>query len=81
MSPKVPLNGTKTHPLSQHALGVLQRLSRYPIPRSEINPGVIDRLSREDLIELKQEHEGISGWRLCAHITDAGRAVLKDRKP
>lgn len=38
-------------PLSPHALGALARLGRRPLPCSEINPGVADRLMREGLIE------------------------------
>jgi len=47
-----PLNGTKTHPLSKHALEVIERLRLGPLPRTEINPGVWNRLLREpDLVE------------------------------
>lgn len=49
---RLPLNGTKTHPLSKHALGVLDRLKAGPIPAQEINPGVVNRLLRGDNVEL-----------------------------
>lgn len=47
-----PLNGTKTHPLSEHALDELRVLARGPRPASEINPGVVNRLLRGELVEL-----------------------------
>lgn len=46
-----PLNGTKTHPLSAHALEVMEDLRTRPLPRQELNPGVLNRLYREGLIE------------------------------
>lgn len=49
-----PLNGSKTRPLSQHAFDVLASLTAGPQPTQTINPGVIDRLLREDLIEIAQ---------------------------
>jgi hypothetical protein len=52
MNSKTPLNGTLTHPLTAHALGVLRELTKAAMPTQMINPGVIDRLSREDLIEI-----------------------------
>lgn len=48
---KRPLNGTRTHPLTPHATSELRSLRGGGRPRQEINPGVIDRLSREGLIE------------------------------
>lgn len=50
--PKEPLNGTKTHPLSPHALSVLERIRLGPVPYQEINAGVIDRLLREGVVEV-----------------------------
>jgi hypothetical protein len=49
-----PLNGEKTHPLKPASLDVLHRLRNRPIPYQEINPGVIDRLTREGLAEVIQ---------------------------
>jgi hypothetical protein len=49
-----PLNGTKTHPLTQHAYAALELLERGPIPTREINAGVVNRLQREDLVEIVQ---------------------------
>lgn len=50
----VPLNGAKTHALSAHALAELRRLANYPVAAQEVNPGVVNRLMREDLVELVQ---------------------------
>lgn len=49
-----PLNGTKTHPLSRHAMAVLEKLEAGPVPRQSINPGVCNRLLREQLVEEVQ---------------------------
>ncbi len=48
-----PLNGTKTHPLSPHAIARLKEISDgRPVPAHVINPGVINRFQRSNLIEL-----------------------------
>lgn len=75
-----PLNGTKTHPLSEHARGVLQSLYKKSTPTMEVNPGVIDRLTREGLAAVMQltspyaKHKGGK----CNHlvITQAGIEAL-----
>ncbi|KYK44534.1 hypothetical protein A1D31_14135 [Bradyrhizobium liaoningense] len=75
-----PLNGTKTHPLSAHAINVLRSLARCPDPAQEINPGVGNRLMRESLVEIVnlpspyKKHRGA----VIPHyqITDAGRAAI-----
>lgn len=65
-----PLHGRKTHPLSEHAIGVLRLLDRHgPLEGYAINPGVRDRLSREHLAEQSGKV-----WR----ITDEGRAALAE---
>ena len=46
-----PLHGDKTHPLSAFALRTLASIALKPIPRQEINPGVVNRLLREELVE------------------------------
>lgn len=71
---RLPLNGTKTHPLSAHAIGVLRRLARQSMFGCEINPGVRDRLWREGLAEPDEEGRGTRVWT----ITDAGRARLAE---
>lgn len=45
-----PLNGIKTHPLSDHAKEVLKRIAHAAVPRQEVNPGVANRLERENLV-------------------------------
>jgi hypothetical protein len=75
-----PLNGTKTHPLSRHALDELRNLANEPLPRSAVNPGVVDRLTRENLVRIVQKpspfkvHRG--GDCDYLEITDAGRERL-----
>jgi hypothetical protein len=50
-----PLNGTKTHPLSSHALFVLASVvARGPLPCFKINPGVVNRLLRTGQVEIVQ---------------------------
>jgi hypothetical protein len=75
-----PLNGTKTRPLSPHALDVLRMLLNGATPRQEINAGVINRLQRESLIETigRQSPYKTHRGRLIdfVEITEAGRAVL-----
>lgn len=48
----LPLNGTKTHPLSEHALAALRKLKAGPYPAREFNPGIVNRLLREGCVEL-----------------------------
>jgi len=69
-----PLNGEKTHPLSEHALRVLRRIEGAPVPRYLINPGVRDRLLRESLVE---EHMPQNSKHVHFAITDAGRKALR----
>lgn len=45
-----PLNGTRTHPLSPAAMEILRRLRDAPIPSSQINPGLHNRLVREGCV-------------------------------
>ena len=75
-----PLHGTKTHPLSEHALGVLRDLAQAPKPTQGINPGVVNRLQRGDLAEVVNLPSPFASHRSgdCPHlrITDAGRKAL-----
>ncbi len=48
----LPLNGTKTHPLSDVARETLAKIRIAPMPAQEINPGVVNRLMREGCVEL-----------------------------
>jgi hypothetical protein len=76
----IPLNGTKTHPLSAHAIDELRNIARSPEPIVGINPGVINRLMRENLVEIVQlpspfkTHKGRPVGHL--RITNAGRERL-----
>jgi hypothetical protein len=75
-----PLNGSKTHPLTPAALGVLSLLTRGAIPVQEINPGVRNRFDREvlvDYVELPSPYKTHKGRKITfAQINDAGRAAL-----
>lgn len=77
-----PLNGTRTHPLSEAALDALRSLdSDGPAPTQQFNPGVVDRLLREELVRIVDRpspyktHKG----RPIAHleIAEAGRARVE----
>jgi hypothetical protein len=73
-----PLNGEKTHPLTAHAVEALRSLERTSRPRQDINPGVVNRLLREQLIELVDRPDpSLNRRRVHARITDAGRARLR----
>ncbi len=51
----LPLNGTKTHPLTEHALHALRGLNALgPRPKGTFNPGIVNRLLREELAEVVQ---------------------------
>jgi len=67
-----PLNGKKTHPLSKHALSVLASL---PLHVHLVNPGVTNRLMREDLADIFNR----GGVRFL-EITAAGVLALKASK-
>ncbi len=74
-----PMNGSVTHPLSAHALEVLRRLAVADIPRQEINPGVVNRLFRENLVELvmlPSPYKTVRGDVRHLRITEAGRATV-----
>lgn len=79
-----PLNGEKTHPLTAHALAELRDLTRGPEPRQSINPGVVNRLLREALVESVDLPSPYPTHkrRLIEHlrITDAGLAALAKSK-
>lgn len=69
----------QTRPLSPTALRVLAGVAREPMPRQEVNPGVVDRLDREDLVEVVQmpsPYRTVKGTVGFLRITAAGRARL-----
>lgn len=47
-----PLNGTKTYALSDYAREALRTIADCPIPRGDVNPGAVNRLLRESLVEV-----------------------------
>ena len=73
---RLPLNGRKTHPLTDKSKAVLKRIAKSPVPCHEINPGIQDRLFRGMLVYIDQrkspykKHKGGT----CDHlvITEAG---------
>lgn len=76
-------NGGRTHPLTLYATGVLRLLDICPRPYQEINPGVIDRLTREpnplaEIVQLPSPYKVHRGD-TCKHlqITAAGRDVVR----
>ena len=81
--PISPLNGTKTHPLTKATLSVLERMAQAPIPSPEVNPGVSNRLRREDLAEsvnLPSSYKTKPGLYPHLRITDKDRAALTDSR-
>lgn len=82
---KRSLNGGQTRPLTAHARAELAQLARAPVPRCSINPGVVDRLTREGLAELRDLPSPFAAHRggTCQHlvITEAGKRVIKWRTP
>lgn len=75
-----PLNGETTHPLSEKAVAQLWALAEAPQPRLEINPGLMNRLLREDLVKVTSKaspyriHKGRNISWVC--LTPLGRARL-----
>lgn len=78
----IPLHGVKTHPLTAHALKILAECAKVPMPSHEVNPGTVDRLLREDLVEIVSLPGSGKVVRQIPHlqITDAGRQVLTRAK-
>jgi hypothetical protein len=75
-----PLNGTKTHPLSEHAIAELRNLATAPEPTTGVNPGVVNRLMREnfaEIVELPSPFKTHKGRPIpYLRITEAGREKL-----
>lgn len=76
-----PLNGEKTHPLSAAAMDELRYIAAEPRPRSQVNPGVANRLLRGGLVESVALPSPFKthGVRNCEHlqITNAGKEKIK----
>lgn len=75
-----PLNGERTHPLSDFSRDELRRIERHPEPRQAFNAGVADRLLRGGLaesVELTSPYPTHKGRKIeHLQITAAGRASL-----
>ncbi|WP_147385497.1 hypothetical protein [Oleomonas cavernae] len=52
MNHVLPLNGSKTRPLSSYATAELRNIAVAPVPRCSVNPGVVNRLLRGGLVEI-----------------------------
>lgn len=77
------MSSTPLKPLTEHALGVLWRISRDPQPRQEINPGVRDRFYREHLVEeilLPSPYKTVKGNVVYLKITKAGLDRLEESR-
>jgi hypothetical protein len=82
-----PLNGTKTHPLTEHGRAALVRLLQGPMPAQEINAGVVNRLTRGASSEwlartvwLPSPYKSHKGKTIIhLEITDAGKRALPCR--
>lgn len=73
-----PLN-IKTHPLTEKAKDALRGLLTGPEPAQEYNPGVVNRLRREALVELVQlpsPYKTRKGNIAHLRITEAGRKAI-----
>lgn len=88
MNRQTSLNGgTKHHPLSAFAWGILERLRSGPIPCREINAGVLDRLGREpgpivETVDLPSPYKtGPTAGKTAPHLrlTPQGLELLKNR--
>lgn len=85
------LNGGQTHALSAVGRAQLERLLAGPLPRTNVNPGVIDRLTRgssplAEVVQLpspfKKDRRQDGSVQPCSHlrITDVGRQWLADQE-
>lgn len=85
MSRTASLNGGKTKPLTASGWAALASLQSGPCPKVHLNPGIVDRLTREPdplarRVELPSPFAKDKGG-TCAHIeiTDHGRQTLASR--
>lgn len=84
LDPERSLNGGRTRPLTSAARTVLARVAEEPVPRSDVNPGIRDRLTRKptplvEIVELPSPYKVDRGG-TCPHlrILEAGRAALSE---
>ena len=77
---KIPLNGTKTHALSDFAISKLRELENKTCPKQEFNNGLANRLLRESLVEIVMLPSPFKthNKKSLAHlaITEAGRNLI-----
>lgn len=62
-------------PLLQSSLNALKKISQAPVPRQSLNPGIVNRLKRESLVEsvhLPSPYKTIKGNVEHLRITVAG---------
>jgi site-specific recombinase XerD len=79
-APQAPTTG-ELPPLTPAALRVLVELVQSPVPRQEVNPGIVDRLTRGDLVEeidLPSPYKMVKGRVPHLSITPTGRAELTE---
>ena len=85
MSAVSPLNGSKTHPLTEHGWRALSLLSTSAkMPAQMLNPGVVNRLLREGLVEIypaPTPYPTRKGNILWLQINPAGREKIRERPP
>ena len=86
MSRARSLNGGETKPLTESGWAALASLQSGPTPKVHLNPGTVDRLTREPnplarRVELPSPFAKDKGG-LCPHIeiTDHGRRAERCRK-
>lgn len=79
-----PLNGEKTHALSEYAMLKLREIAVRPCPRSALNPGVVNRLLMDNLVTLIvmrspfKTHHGKEIDHL--RITEEGKRLIMEAK-
>lgn len=78
-----PLNGEKTHPLTDHGRRALASLLSAPVVKSMFNPGIVDRLLRGGLAEIvmlpSPFKKDRGRKRQFLQITDEGRKEVGKR--
>lgn len=66
--------------LTSAAFDALRDMERKPVPRQEVNPGLVQRLLRDALatcVELESPYATVRKKVTHLQITDAGRAAVR----